>query len=170
MHGGGGIANEPREYERFVHAQYRPLVRSLTRLTGNRELATDAVQDALLRAYDDWRRVRSLDAPAAWVRRVAINRSRDLVRAERRRRQNEERASELLRPARDTDPALRIDIERLVGSLPERQRIAVTLHYLRGLAVRDVASAMAISESSVKIHLRRGRARLLALLDRPAAA
>jgi len=149
----------PSDFERFFVENYGALVRTLTVITTDAELAADAVQEAFQRAYVRWGRVGSYDAPAAWVRRVAINVSRDLIRSQTKRRRNEERAAprELVE-----EPARRVDSELpgLLATLPERQRVAMALYYLEQLSVSQVATAMEISEGAVKYNLNQGREKL----------
>ena len=61
------------DFDAFFLARYDSLTRSLAAAFGDREVAAEAVQEAFVRAYTRWRRVRRLDNPTAWVRRVAIN-------------------------------------------------------------------------------------------------
>ena len=122
-----------------------------------------------MRAYARWTRVRRYDAPAAWVRKVALNRSLDLLRSDQRRRTREERTAELDGPARewsrpDIGTDLDGDLHAALAALPERQRMAVALHYVADMSVRDVADAMGISEGAVKFNLHQGRARLAEIL------
>ncbi|MEZ5166579.1 MAG: sigma factor [Acidimicrobiales bacterium] len=60
---------------------------------GRRRVAAGAVQGTFIRAYARWPRIRRYDRPEAWVRRVAINRSRDHFRAASRRTKYETEAS-----------------------------------------------------------------------------
>ena len=53
-----------------------------------------------------------------------------------------------------------IAVHAALSQLPPRARAAVVLHYLGGLPVADVASAMGISENTAKGHLKAGLARL----------
>jgi RNA polymerase sigma-70 factor (ECF subfamily) len=133
-------------------------VRALTAACGNREVAADAVQDAFVRAHERWSRVSRYDDPAAWVRRVAINRTRDAFRrSERGRRMS-------LRLVRDSDPTLPPDPPsgalEAIAALPRQQRIAMALYYVHELSVAEVAAAMELSEGAVKFHLHEGRSGL----------
>ncbi len=139
------------------------LVRSLTAITGDSELAADAVQDAFQRAYLRWGRISRYDNPVTWVRRVAINRSRDLIRSDQRRRRNENRAAPDEAVA---DPEPETHLIPLFGRLPERQRVAMALYYLEGLSVDQVADQMSLSQGAVKYHLHEGRERLRPLLEK----
>ena len=91
------------DFDAFFLSTYDSLTRSLTAAFGDRELASEAVQEAFVRANTRWRRVRRLDNPAAWVRRVAIN----LLRDQHRRRGRRDRAIERLAamtPTHTVDP------------------------------------------------------------------
>lgn len=151
------------DFEAFFTSSYPALLRTLTAITGNAELAADALQDGYQRAYTRWGRIGGYDNPAAWVRRVAINRARDLVRSDTRRRNNEERATAgddpvVAEPEVDEVPAL------LVG-LPHRQRVALALYYVDGLSVEQTADAMGLTSGAVKYHLNRGREKLRPILE-----
>ena len=52
---------------------------------------------------------------------------------------------------------LEYDVCKLVSGLPEKYRAAITLHYLEGYNVKEVASMLKISVSAVKMRLSRGR-------------
>ena len=66
-----------REFDRFFRENYDMTVRGLI-LDGTRaDDAHDAAQEAYVRAYARWWRVGHYREPAAWVRRVAVNVTRD---------------------------------------------------------------------------------------------
>ena len=90
-----------------------------------------------------------------WVRRVAIRRA---VRVRDRR---------IAEPAfvqSDPPPGADLDLLAAVAALPRAQRAAVALFYLEDRPVAEVAELMGCSESTVKVHLHRARARLAAAL------
>lgn len=149
------------EFDEFFLANHAALVRTMTVITGDAALAEDVVQDAFQRAYVRWRRVRRYDQPIAWVRRVAVNRSRDVIRSEQRRRGREERVAP--REA-VTDPVADLDLPGVLRELSHQQRVAMTLHYLDDLSVAQVADAMNLSSGAVKYHLHEGRKNVAALL------
>jgi DNA-directed RNA polymerase specialized sigma24 family protein len=67
----------------LFRGEYPRLVRALGAAAG-RDAAADAVQDAFVQAARHWRRIGDYDDPAAWIRRVAVNRVADQRRAARR--------------------------------------------------------------------------------------
>lgn len=154
--------SDDAEFEAFFVESYGGLHRTLTVIIGDAELAADALQDAYQRAYVRWKKIRRYDAPAAWVRHVAINRSRDLIRSNERRSRNEERAAgpEIVIDEQHDDSLL-----GLLQPLPERQRTAMALHYLEDLSVEQVADEMGISSGAVKYHLNQGREKIRPILQ-----
>lgn len=113
-----------------------------------------------MKAFVRWGRIRRYDRPGAWVRRVAI---RDGVRlAERSRRMV---GREPVRHAEPEDAAGRVDLQHALADLPPRQRAALVLHYLADWPTAEVANALGCAESTVRVHLHRGRTALAAALQ-----
>jgi RNA polymerase sigma-70 factor (ECF subfamily) len=52
-----------------------------------------------------------------------------------------------------------------VRALPKRQSQAIALHYLEDLPVAEIAEILECAESTVKVHLHKGRKRLADRLD-----
>jgi RNA polymerase sigma-70 factor (ECF subfamily) len=154
------------DFERFFLAYYDSIVRSVTMITGDRERATDAVQDAFIKAYAKWGSLRSYDLPAAWVRRIAINRCRDSHRSDRRRARRE-------RPYVDSPASSPADgvigmtvALQLVQHLPPQQRAVAVLFYLDDLSIEEIGLILGLNEGTVKFHLNKARHRLREVLAR----
>jgi RNA polymerase sigma-70 factor (ECF subfamily) len=147
------------DLESLFRAHYPRLVRALTLAAGSREAASDAVQEAFVKAHLHWRRVSRYDDPVAWVRRVAINRLHD----DHRRVGRKDRALGRLQHEWQ-EPAVEwsdgADVDDLLAELPRQQRLAIALFYVEGLTVAEVADALRLSEGAVKFHLHQGRERL----------
>jgi RNA polymerase sigma-70 factor (ECF subfamily) len=145
-------------FDDVFRAEYPGIVRVVAPIIGSTADAEGIVQDAFVKAYARWGRIGRYDRPGAWVRRVAI---RDAVRlAERNRR---------VSPAPTPDDAVeriadRVDLLDAVALLAPRQRAAVVLHHLADWPVRDVADALGCAETTVRVHLHRGRTALAELL------
>ncbi len=148
------------EFENFFRRNYVHLVTLLTPLSSD---AADAAQEAFIQAHRQWREIGRYDNPAAWVRRVAMNRLRD----EHRRGLTRQRLIARLRAveAISREPDSEVDIQSALSLLPTRQRLAVTLFYLGELSIAEVADSMQISEGAVKSALHRARGTLRAILE-----
>ena len=154
----------PGTFEDLYGRHYAPLVRALTAACGDREVASDCVQEAFVRAHLRWRQVSSYDEPASWVRRVAINRMHDHFRHEARG----ERIRRVLAAGKihhHPAPEPSLDILAALKTLPQQQRIAMSLFYVAELSVAEVAEAMRLSPGAVKFHLHQGRSRLRPVID-----
>ena len=130
------------------------LVQALTVVSGDRETAADAVQEAFVRLVRDWGRVAAYEDPAAWVRRVALNLIQDHRRAiwsQARLLLRIEQSPDVSEEIRSFDP----ELWQRVRILPAKQRTAVALRYVGDLTLREVAEAMHVSEGTVDQHLRR---------------
>ena len=143
--------------------EYPRVVAAVRLITGDREAAPDAVQEALAGILAS-PPAKEIDNLAAYVTVVASNKVRDL----QRRRGAESRAYDKLPVQRDiaTDElsALDTDVAAAIRSLPDRQRDICIHHYLLDHSVDDIAKAMAISSGTVKTQLHRARATLAAVL------
>ncbi len=156
------------EFNHFFTANYDQLVASLTAITGDREVATDCVQEAFIQAYARWNRIRRYDKPVTWVRRVAINRSRDTHRSEGRRRRREDWFSHTplpVVPSPAEHVGSNLDLIQLLKKLTPRQRSVAALFYLEDLSVAEIADSLGLSGGTVKFHLNKARQSLQEILE-----
>jgi uncharacterized protein len=140
--------------------EYRPRLRLVaTRMLGDTDEAEDLVQEALLRGYLGLTQLREADRFGAWLVGIVLN----LARMTLRRRAAYERA--LVRVA-SAPPAAQEERDTLtlvreaVELLPARERDAVVLHYVDGLACDEIAEVLDSSPGAVRVRLHRARARL----------
>lgn len=118
------------------------------------DLAADAAQSALLKG---WRYRHSVKDPVgfkAWLVKIAVNESKNLLRRGFTVELDENLAQEPL------DKELRLDVRQAVYALPEKYRLPVILFYFEDMAVADIARALDLPAGTVISHLHRGRAKL----------
>jgi RNA polymerase sigma-70 factor (sigma-E family) len=145
---------DPQEHERmtaFCRAEHPRLVGALTLQTGDRAVAEELAQEALIRLCQHWPRVSRLAAPRAWVHKVALNQARSWGR--RRSAERRARARHDARPvevADATDGADRLAVRAALRELPDRQRTAVVLRYYADLTAAQTAEVMGCSEGTVR--------------------
>jgi RNA polymerase sigma-70 factor (ECF subfamily) len=145
-----------QDFEEFYRCTYTSLLRALAVVCTNRVDAEDALQDAYAAAARDWNRVRTLDIPSAWVRRVAINRAIDVARKSARRRDAHQR----LEPPRQVLDELALEVQDALRQLPMDERVVIVLHHLLGLTVNEIAAEISRPTGTVKAQLVRARRRL----------
>lgn len=158
------------EFEQFFLDNYPPVLHVMVLMIGDRERATDATQEAFIKAYAKWSKIRQYDSPAAWVRRVAINASRDSFRKDRRRRRREATLPDRLDLARTDHYTSDSMATHLLSGLPDRQREVATLFYVDDRSVTEIAAILNVNEGTVKAHLSGARERLRQLLEQDGAA
>lgn len=162
-----GSPNAITSFRVFYDSHYSPVLAIAYALSGSWPAAEEAAQEAFLRAFRDWERVRAFDRPDSWVRTVAAN----LARSRLRRLGAEVRAVTRLSSRanhRYEDaqvPAMSQQVWAAVRSLPRRQAEVVVLHYLEDASVDDVATTLGIAPGTVKAHLHHARKNLARKLD-----
>ncbi|MFT3860252.1 SigE family RNA polymerase sigma factor [Micropruina sp.] len=147
------------EFTRFARDSAATLKRTAYLLTSDRDLADDLVQEALLRTYLAWRRVRAGEA-TAYARRTLVN-----LNIDRWRKRPAVPAEVVERPDSRNEHA-RVDdhdqVLRMLASLPAQQRRVIVLRYYNDLSEADTAAALGISTGAVKSAASRGLAALRA--------
>ncbi len=136
------------------------------------ELARDAVQEALIRAWRDLRSLRDPERFDAWLYRLTVNACLDLDRG-RRRRPVEVEITPLFTPV-SPDPyrdfADRELVDAMLRRLDARERSIVVLHYYLGLPLTEVAHTLRIPVGTVKSRLHRALGELRSNMPPDAAS
>jgi RNA polymerase sigma-70 factor (ECF subfamily) len=110
------------------------------------ELARDAVQESLIRAWRDLPGLRDPDRFDAWLHRLMVHSCLDLARR-RRRRVIEVELEHIDMPSSSDFATGVADRDLLSGALQRldpRHRAVVVLHYYLGMPMSEVAGAMGI--------------------------
>ena len=133
------------------------------------ELARDAVQEGLIRAWRDLPKLRDPDRFDAWLYRLTVNACIDQTRR-RRRRPIEVELTPIHAPAMADVAGTLADrdlVDGVLRHLDERGRAIVVLHYYLGMPLTDVASTLGIPVGTVKSRLHRalGEMRLAIATD-----
>ncbi len=142
----------------------------------------DLAQEVFLKAYQAIGRFRPGEPFAPWVNRIAVNTCYDHLRATRRRpeimlgdladsetdflyRYNERGAPSSGGEALDR-VAARDLAERILATLPPKDRLAITLREVQGFEIAEIASALGCSGPAAKVRLFRARRAMQGALQR----
>jgi RNA polymerase sigma-70 factor (ECF subfamily) len=121
------------------------------------ELARDAVQEGLIRAWRDLPGLRDPERFDAWLHRLTVNACIDLTRRRRRRPVEVELAPMHAPSVSDASGRLaeRDLVDNVLRRLDENGRAIVVLHYFVGLPLPEVAGTLGIPVGTVKSRLHR---------------
>ncbi len=140
----------------FVLGCQQSLRRTAFLMCGDWSLASDYVQDALVRVYRHWPRLRGEAEARSYARKAVVS----VVIDAKRRRSSTELPVERVWDRPGVDETSSSDdrdlLTRCLAQVPARQRACVVLRYYDDLSVAEVASVLGISEGTVKSQTARG--------------
>ena len=145
-------------FDAALNAQRRRLYGIAYSILRDHGDAEDALQEAMLRAWRSWSKVRDEDARQSWLTRICVNQCIN-------RRRWRSRHGDLLtgdsHEQAPEDPRFNgrlLDLDRSFRRLSPRQRAAIFLHYHHGYSVDECAQLMSCRPGSVRTHLARALA------------
>ena len=144
------------EEERFV-SEVRAMERTLYRVARGYlrtwDECADAVQEALCKAWDKRKRVdESYFRP--WLTRIVINECHNIGRRKKR-------LIPVAEPEREPAPESALpELADALEALPEKLRLPLSLHYLEGFSVEEIARILRIPAGTVKSRLHQARNQL----------
>ncbi|MHC4768741.1 MAG: RNA polymerase sigma factor [Planctomycetota bacterium] len=158
---------------REIVSRWNPrLWRHACYLIGQTDGAADALQDAWLAIVRGLPRLHDPAVFRSWAYRIVSRRCADWIRRRQRDRVVTEQVTPDLAdaPAPGADPAADRDdvtaVRQAIRELPGDHRLVLTLHYLDGLSVREIACALDIPQGTVKSRLHNARNTLRETLER----
>lgn len=167
-------------FEAFVERHVDELLRTASVITWDDDAAEDLVQECLLRVTRHWTKVRKMELPFAYARRVLVNLALDDGRRRSRRRAELEPAeagdgrvittrepADLRAEAAFDALGDRAELLEAFGALSQQQRTVLMLRYFHDLSESQVARILGCSTGTVKSSASRGLARLRERIANP---
>ncbi len=165
------VAGDPHAFSQIVERHRDRLWAVALRTTGDPDDAADALQEALIRAFQRASQFRGESAVTTWLHRIVVNASLDRLRRRAVR-------ATLPLPEADTkagraliDPTDhvgqredQIAIASALAALPEDQRDAILLVDVEGWSVEEAATMLSCPPGTIKSRCSRGRAKLAVAL------
>ncbi len=158
-------AEREASYVDFVTARREHFRRIAYALCGDWHQADDLLQQALVKLYVAWPRVRRDGGEEAYLRRILVRANIDESRRPWRREHAVEALPDRAVPAA---PGIeeRSELTEALQQLPPMQRKTVLLRHWLDVSVREAAAELGVSEGTVKSNTARGLAALESLLAR----
>jgi len=154
-------------FEAVMRRHERLVLATALRLTGNLADAQDASQEVFLRLYRNLSRLKESEEPAPWLYRVTVNVCHDLRRKRPAEGEKIDRAADEADPQqRAMEEERRRALELSLRMLPEKERAALVLRDLEGLATDEVARALGSSEATVRSQISKARVKVRDFLER----
>jgi RNA polymerase sigma-70 factor (ECF subfamily) len=127
----------------------------------DRDLAQDAVQETLIKAYYAYADFRGESAEKTWLLRIAINTCKNHLRSPWSRLVNRSAALDQLEDSRKQEYEPADDaVVQAVMCLPTKDREIILLRYYQQLRVKEIAIMLHKPESTIAARLKRARDRL----------
>jgi RNA polymerase sigma-70 factor (sigma-E family) len=151
------------EFRTFFETQAESLRRLGTFLTSDAEQGAELAQEALVRVYKQWGRIKDQD-PGPYARRVLVN----LVRSAHRRKMVERKHLSAVEDVarcetRQVDDWLRVS--EALKSLPPMRRAAIVLRFYEDMPEAEIARVLDRPLGTIKSDIHRALAKLRPLLD-----
>ena len=126
----------------------------------------DAIQEAIVKAFSSIHTLRKDSFGKTWLVRILINECYAIMRQERKLVPMESYALEESKE-QETFPenSEYLDLYEAISRLSEEIRLTVTLYYMEGYSIKEIAALMNTTESTIKNRLARERAKLKSELE-----
>lgn len=141
-------------FEAFYAAEVDGLYRTLALVLRDADLAHEAIDEAMARAFQRWEKVRDYANPTGWVYRVGMNWALSRIRRRKREVLQMPEGSVRMPPVPDQE------LVDAVMALPLRFREVVILRYVLDWSEEATASGLGIPKGTVKSRLHRALGRL----------
>jgi RNA polymerase sigma-70 factor (ECF subfamily) len=152
------VDGDETAFAALISPLVEPALRLAYSMLGDRAEAEDATQEALTSAWRKLHQLRQGAPVRPWLFGIVINRCRNVRRTRWFHLLRLPDASSSGDVPESTDE--RLDIDRAMAKLPERDRQALFLHFYLDLPLDEVALTLGLSESAAKARIYRACHRL----------
>jgi RNA polymerase sigma-70 factor, ECF subfamily len=146
-------------FEAFYAVNLPRILRACTLVLLDRGEAEDVAAEAFSKLWSHWGQIRGDDHAGGYVFKTAMR-----LCSKRRRHVAREVVGVVPERNMATDPGTRVSVMDALRGLPIRQRQCVVLRDWAGFETSEVARILGTKESTVRVHLARGRAALRVVL------
>ena len=153
------IAGDERAFAQIVSAYHDDMARIAFFVCGDLDIAEEAEQSAWAIAYRRLKDLRDPERLRPWLMSIAANEARQIARSRRRRTVRELAVADSGQP-RNVDHAAMIDLADALGRLDPKDRAIVGLRYIGGFESAEIAWAMGMTATGVRVRLHRLLGRL----------
>ena len=131
----------------------------------NEQDCSDAVQEAMLKAYESRHKLKEIKYFKTWIVRIVINECYSILRKKKRLQTYDDAVQKDNTYLSNYIKEEYIDLYRAIDQLGQKEKICVILYYLEDYSVAETADILKIPIGTVKSRLNHARKELKGLLD-----
>ncbi len=145
------------EFMQYYEKVYPQLYRTALFYMQNQQEAEDAVQDAVLAAYEKFHQLRDREKFAPWIMQILVNRCRRRMKTWFRREKDIDgiSPSQEVELSSEPDFATALAVKQVFWELKEEERMIVALSVFGGYTSEEVAGILGRNHSTVRSKYRR---------------
>src|SRR5262245_59387811 len=160
------LEGDHASFQSLVERYHRPFFTFALRVLGNRDEASDVVQSAFVKVYENLARFDRSRRFFSWAYRILVNECLNVRRAQRPSEPIDANLVADSSPHDDVERAeRRRQVQAAILQLPTEYREVIVLHYFNGLAYEDISDTLGVPQKTVKSRLYTARQRLAAALS-----
>ncbi|THE10968.1 sigma-70 family RNA polymerase sigma factor [Bacillus timonensis] len=148
-------------FEKLIIAHKLLMYRVAKTILTNDEDCADAIQEAIINAYQ---KIDTLKEPAyfkSWLCRIVLNECYQLLR----KKKNVINIGDLFEPQMTEQGYEEVEVEQMLSKLPEEQSQLLKLFHIEGMSILELAQIYEVPENTIKTRLRRAREKMRELWD-----
>lgn len=126
----------------------------------------DAIQEAIVKAFSKLHTLKKDSYGKTWLIRIVINECYTIMRKGKRVVPLEDHMAK--EPSEQWEQEDYSDLYEAISRLTEQTRLSVTLYYMEGYSIKEIAALMDTTESAVKNRLARAREKIRGELEEQA--
>ncbi len=161
----GSADGTMRDFDEFYARHRDEIGRALAFVLGDPSLGQEAVDEAMVKAYQQWDSLGDTENPAGWVFVVGKRWGLSWRRGRRRERHREELVTARAQHGPDRPADELVDLMDALAELPVDHRTVVVCRFSLGLSVGETAALLDLREGTVKSRLSRAVDRLRELTE-----
>jgi len=165
------VKGDSRFFEFIIERYEAQIFNLMYRYSGSRDEAADMTQDVFCRVYERLKNYQSRQTFFSWLYTLALNYAKDWSRKKQSETQKNDRFSAEYSTGKWQDPGVECENNQQVDNLwealkylPDDRQEMVLLRYRHEHSIREIAEIFSLSESAVKMRLKRSLEQLGGIL------
>ena len=151
------------DFPRIVNEYSDTIYRIAMNQTHSPQDSFDICQEVFVKLVENRHKIKDESHLKAWLIRVAVNTSKSwLRRADNRLTVGLSEVAEVA----CAPPLYDNSVSEAIRQLPEKSAIVIHLFYYEEMKISDISKALGITQSAVKLRLKRGREKLKSILEK----